>query len=232
MKALDDPTAHGAAALNALINTSFVHHIDAASLSLIMPILDRALHDPSADVKVKAAQIVGNMCSLAEQNDLSPYLSDMIEQLKVLLMDPIPMTRATAARALGSLLRGMADNSSKLVRELTVWLLRTIKTPTLSEVERSGAAQGLAEVIAAMEALDTQPNSTTALESLKLEEEEENDNSDEDTEETTPSSQRITTERDDTNDKKKHSTTHSSQTNRFLSLSLSLSILSLCTDVT
>jgi hypothetical protein len=221
LKALDDPTTHSVTALDALINTSFVHHIDAASLSLIMPILDRALHDPSTDVKVKAAQIVGNMCSLAEQSDLSPYLSDMIEQLKVLLLDPIPMTRATAARALGSLLRGMADNSSKLVHELIVWFLRTIKTATLSEVERSGAAQGLAEVIAAMESLDTQPNFPAALESLNLEleiEEKEENDYDEDPEQTTPSSHLI--ERGDNSDnKKRHSkATHPSQTQTFLSL--------------
>jgi HEAT repeat protein len=169
LKALDDPSAHSAAALDALIGTSFVHHIDAPSLSLIMPILDRALHDPSTDVKVKAAQIVGNMCSLTDQNDLSPYLSGMVEHMKLLLMDHIPVTRAAAARALGSLLRGMGDKSTTFARELVVWLLRTIKTEPLSEVERNGAAQGLAEVIAALEMLDTQAAADTPHEPLTLE---------------------------------------------------------------
>jgi hypothetical protein len=171
LKALDNPTAHSAEVLDALINTSFVHHIDAPSLSLLIPILDRSLRDPSTDLKVKAAQIVGNMCSLTEQKDLSPYLNNMVEQMKVLLMDPIPTTRASAARALGSLVRGMGENSAAFARELVMWLLRTIESSSLSEVERSGAAQGLAEVIAALETLDTQPHSQTARETLDLDEE-------------------------------------------------------------
>jgi hypothetical protein len=37
LKALDDPDAFGREALEALIHTNFVHTIDPASLSLIMP---------------------------------------------------------------------------------------------------------------------------------------------------------------------------------------------------
>ncbi len=163
LKAVDDATPETMSqVLDALLRTNFVHHIDAPSLSLLMPILDRALTDRSAEVKTKAAQIVGNMCQLTEHKDLSPYLTSMVQQMKTLVMDPNPTTRSTAARALGSLLRGMRDMEStggeismhQTSNELIAHLIETIKAPNLGEVERSGAAQGIAEVIGSIEDLE------------------------------------------------------------------------------
>lgn len=57
-------------------------------------------------------------------------------------MDPIPEVRTVAARALGSLIRGMGEDN---FTDLVPWLLETLKSET-SSVERSGAAQGLSEV--------------------------------------------------------------------------------------
>lgn len=59
-----------------------------------------------------------------------------------MLVDPIPEVRTVAARALGSLIKGMGDENFK---DLVPWLLQTLKSET-SSVERSGAAQGLSEV--------------------------------------------------------------------------------------
>lgn len=57
-------------------------------------------------------------------------------------MDPIPEVRSVAARALGSLIRGMGEDNFP---DLVPWLLDTLKSDG-SNVERSGAAQGLSEV--------------------------------------------------------------------------------------
>lgn len=57
-------------------------------------------------------------------------------------MDPIPEVRSVAARALGSLIRGMGEENFP---DLVSWLLETLKSDG-SNVERSGAAQGLSEV--------------------------------------------------------------------------------------
>lgn len=163
LRAVDDAAPETMSqVLDALLRTNFVHHIDAPSLSLLMPILERALLDRSAEVKTKAAQIVGNMCQLTEHKDLSPYLGSMVQQMKTLVMDPNPTTRSTAARALGSLLRGMRDMEStggeismhQTSNELIAHLIETIKAPNLGEVERSGAAQGIAEVIGSIEDLE------------------------------------------------------------------------------
>lgn len=57
-------------------------------------------------------------------------------------MDPIPEVRSVAARALGSLIRGMGEENFP---DLVPWLFDTLKSDN-SNVERSGAAQGLSEV--------------------------------------------------------------------------------------
>ena len=57
-------------------------------------------------------------------------------------MDPIPEVRSVAARALGSLIRGMGEDNFP---DLVPWLFETLKSEN-SNVERSGAAQGLSEV--------------------------------------------------------------------------------------
>ncbi|RWW32078.1 hypothetical protein GW17_00003264 [Ensete ventricosum] len=54
--------------------------------------------------------------------------------------------RSVAARALGSLIRGMGEENFP---DLVSWLLETLKSDS-SNVERSGAAQGLSEVLAAL----------------------------------------------------------------------------------
>lgn len=148
LKAIDDPDVYGKEALDALIHTNFVHTIDAPSLSLVVPILDRALRDRSTEAKKRASQIVGNMSSLTEKKDLEPYLEKLLPQLKNVLVDPIPEVRAIAAKSLGSLVKGMGEEQFK---DLIPWLLETMKS-TAGNVERSGAAQGLSEVLAALPA--------------------------------------------------------------------------------
>ncbi|KAF9987092.1 translational activator of GCN4 [Modicella reniformis] len=70
MAALCDPNTKTHPALTALLGTSFVHYIDAPSLALVMPILERGLRERATDIKKKASRIVGNMASLTDQKDL------------------------------------------------------------------------------------------------------------------------------------------------------------------
>jgi hypothetical protein len=67
------------------------------------------MRDRSTDTKKKATQIVGNMSSLSEHKDLEPYVESLISDLKLTVVDPIPEVRATAAKAFGSLVKGLGE---------------------------------------------------------------------------------------------------------------------------
>ncbi|ELU10403.1 hypothetical protein CAPTEDRAFT_97964, partial [Capitella teleta] len=144
--ALQDPTKKTTLALQNLLETKFVHFIDAPSLALIMPVVQRAFQDRSTETRKMAAQIIGNMYSLTDQKDLAPYLPSVIPGLKMSLLDPVPEVRSVSARALGAMVKGMGESGFE---ELVPWLMTTL-THENSSVDRSGAAQGLSEVIGSL----------------------------------------------------------------------------------
>lgn len=65
------------------LQTTFINTIDAPSLALLVPIVHRGLRERSAETKKKAAQIVGNMCSLVtEPKDMIPYIGLLLPEVK------------------------------------------------------------------------------------------------------------------------------------------------------
>lgn len=95
----------------------------------------------------QAAKIVGNMSSLInEAKDMMPYVPLLLPELKRVLIDPSPEVRATAARAMGALVGGMGE---ECFPELIPWMLEMLRADT-TNVERAGAALGLAEVLAVL----------------------------------------------------------------------------------
>ncbi|XP_067680434.1 stalled ribosome sensor GCN1-like [Haliotis asinina] len=144
--ALQDPTKKTTPSLHILLNTKFVHFVDAPSLALIMPVIQRAFQDRTTDTRKMAAQIMGNMYSLTDQKDLSPYLQSVIPGLKQCLLDPVPEVRSVSARALGAMVKGMGET---IFEELLPWLMENLVSEQ-SSVDRSGAAQGLSEAIGGM----------------------------------------------------------------------------------
>jgi hypothetical protein len=146
LNALVDP-AHGTlTALETMIHTEFLHSMDAPSLALVCPILHRGLRDRAALTKRYAALIAGNICTMiAEARDFYPYQDMLLTDIQYVLLDPIPDVRSTAAKAIGSLTRGLGEDKMPDLRQ---WLLDTL-CGDLGSVERSGAAQGLAELIMA-----------------------------------------------------------------------------------
>nr|CAH8848894.1 unnamed protein product [Trichobilharzia regenti] len=143
---LQQPLLDKTPCLAALRDTCFVHVLDAPSLALILPVIQRAFSDRSTETRKMAAQIFGNLHSLARKEELTPYVGTILPSLKTCLLDAVPGVRSAAAAALGAVVRGMGESS---FAELLPWLMSTLTSET-SSVDRSGGAQGLAEVLGGM----------------------------------------------------------------------------------
>jgi hypothetical protein len=140
---LCDPNKNTEKSLTTLLNTSFVHYIDAPSLAMIVPILNRGLKERSTEIKKKASQIVGNMSSLTEPEDILPHLEMLMPSIKEVLVDPVPEARAVTAKSLGMLVSNLGETKfPTLIPEL----LDTLKRDCVG-VDRYGAAQGLSEIL-------------------------------------------------------------------------------------
>lgn len=146
IKAIGDPTKYTEDALDALIGTQFVHYIDGPSLALIIHVIHRGMHERSANTKRKACKIVGNMAILVDIKDLIPYLQQLVDEVEIAMVDPVPNTRATAARALGALVERLGEEQFPT---LIPRLLDTLSDDSKSG-DRLGSAQALAEVISGL----------------------------------------------------------------------------------
>lgn len=145
LKALSDPTKYTEDALDGLIKVSFVHYIDAPSLALVVRILERGLADRSS-TKRKAAQIIGSLAHLTERRDLITHLPVLVSGLRLAAVDPVPSTRATASKALGSLVEKLGEDA---LPDLIPSLMASLRTDT-GAGDRLGSAQALSEVLAGL----------------------------------------------------------------------------------
>lgn len=145
LKALSDPTKYTDEALDSLIKVQFVHYLDAPSLALVTRILQRGLGDRS-NTKRKAAQVIGSLAHLTEKKDITVHLPILVAGLKVAAVDPVPTTRATASRALGSLVEKLGEEA---LPDLIPGLMQTLKSDT-GAGDRLGSAQALSEVLAGL----------------------------------------------------------------------------------
>ena len=145
LKALSDPTKYTDQALDSLIKVSFVHYLDSPSLALIVRILHRGLDDRSS-TKRKSSQIIGSLAHLTERKDVTPHLPILVAGLKIAIVDPVPATRATASKALGSLVEKLGEDA---LPDLIPSLMSTLKSDT-GAGDRLGSAQALSEVLAGL----------------------------------------------------------------------------------
>lgn len=145
LKALSDPTKYTDDALDSLIKVQFVHYLDAPSLALVTRILQRGLGDRS-NTKRKAAQVIGSLAHLTEKKDIVMHLPVLVSGLKIAAVDPVPTTRATASRALGSLVEKLGEDA---LPDLIPGLMQTLKSDT-GAGDRLGSAQALSEVLAGL----------------------------------------------------------------------------------
>ena len=68
------------------------------------------------------------MAILVDSKDLRPYLNELVGELEIAMVDPVPATRSTAARALGSLVEKLGEDSFPgLIGKLVATLRMTPK---------------------------------------------------------------------------------------------------------
>lgn len=162
LKALSDPTKYTDEALDSLIKVSFVHYLDAPSLALVTRILQRGLSDRS-NTKRKAAQVIGSLAHLTEKKDIVAHLPVLVSGLKVAAVDPVPTTRATASRALGSLVEKLGEDA---LPDLIPGLMQTLKSDT-GAGDRLGSAQALSEVLAGLGTARLEETLPTVLQNVE-----------------------------------------------------------------
>ncbi|KAI5776643.1 armadillo-type protein [Geopyxis carbonaria] len=145
LKALSDPTKYTDDALDALMKISFVHYLDSPSLALVVRVLERGLGDRSV-TKRKAAQIIGSLAHLTDRKDLMVHIHILVKGLKEAIVDPVPATRATASKSLGSLVEKLGEDS---LPDIIPGLMSTLKSDT-GAGDRLGSAQALSEVLSGL----------------------------------------------------------------------------------
>lgn len=85
LAAIADPSKATRKTLDTLLDTVFINTVDAASLALIVPVVNRGLRDRLGDTKKKAARIVGNMCALINEPKVRTH-----PPLRTLIIDGLP----------------------------------------------------------------------------------------------------------------------------------------------
>jgi len=134
-----------------LANTTFMNTMDSCSFALLFPIVSRAMRESSHEAKTKGVVIVGASVSLiSDPRYLLPYIEELMPLLRECLMHPTDAIQKAAAQTLGSLSKGLP---ALCAEDIYPYLMDKLEAhgddADVSEVDRRGAAHGLAEVLLA-----------------------------------------------------------------------------------
>jgi len=137
--------------LHRMANTTFLNTVDSCAFALLFPTVSRAMREQAHDAKMKGVQIVGASVHLiADPVLLQPYLQELMPLLEECLLHPTVGVQHEAAKSYGSLAFGLPEICDK---NMMPFLLKKLQSQEqnedVSEVERRGAARGLAEVLLA-----------------------------------------------------------------------------------
>ena len=144
IKAIQNPFESSKNALEMLMETEFYHYLDPPSLALIIPILDYNLKSQNDECKRTSAHVLGSIQVLIQdQNDLIQYMDIIVPDLKLALFDNNPECRNEISKAIGALTKSLGV---KYVIEMMKYLENYLEKE-VDMVQRSGAAQGYAEII-------------------------------------------------------------------------------------
>ena len=148
IKAIQNPFDSSKNALEMMMETEFYHYLDPPSLALIIPILDYNLKTQNDELKRMSAHILGSIQYLIQdQNDLIQYMDIIVPDLKIAIFDSDPNCRNEISKAVGALTKSLGP---RYLTEMMKWLEGFLENES-DTVQRSGAAQGYAEIIVSFE---------------------------------------------------------------------------------
>lgn len=103
-------------ALDRLMGTTFVSQVDRSTLSIIAPLLNRALRDRDVQMKRKACVVVDNMCKLVcDSKDVEPFIEKLLPELKRVSEEvPIPEIREYGSKAMKTLIKAIHEGGGKV----------------------------------------------------------------------------------------------------------------------
>lgn len=135
--------------MHRLANTTFMNSMDSCSFGLLFPIVSRSMRESSHEAKTKGVAIVGASVNLiADPEFLEPYVAELLPLLKECLLHPTDAIQRAAAQSFGSLAVGLPLLCSD---DTYPWIMEKLQSQhddaDVSEVDRRGAAHGLAEVL-------------------------------------------------------------------------------------
>lgn len=144
---------HCAACLNALMQTTFLHVLDAPALAMLIPIIRKGLRSRIVEEKVMSLKITGSLAHLVENvASFLPYSKTLLTHVKNLLVESTPEVRWEAGRCMGNMYEGC--NGEEHFPDLRDWLFGMLEAET--QVQRVGAALGLAQILRVLGAERTQ----------------------------------------------------------------------------
>mmetsp|Transcript_20339 Transcript_20339/g.50855 ORF Transcript_20339/g.50855 Transcript_20339/m.50855 type:complete len:657 (+) Transcript_20339:40-2010(+) len=180
LDALISPMDKTVSCVDQLMDVTFINAVDGPCLSLMVPVLSRALKERRMENRRKASLVVGNMCGLVTDGAaLVRYAPALVPELLLCVKDSNPEMRQYGASALAALLKGMASaHLSARFDELESNLeqLQKDMVSESDEVKKKGE-RGIQELVDIAMGQATKTNHSEAdieadMQKMKLEDEE------------------------------------------------------------
>jgi len=109
--AIINPSEHNTPCVEKLMDVTFMNPIDRPCLSIMIPVLKRAMQEKRVEHKRRALLVVGNVCGLViNSKELIAYSDQVLPELDSCVRDSNPEMRGYGATAMTAFLRGMAPD--------------------------------------------------------------------------------------------------------------------------
>jgi len=125
VSAIIDPIEQTNPCVEKLMDVTFMNPIDRPCLSLLVPVLKKAMQEKRVEYKRRALLVVGNICGLViNSKELIAYSTHVLPDLDLCVRDSNPEMRGYGATAMAAFLRGVSLEDCSLCRRPDVLCMR------------------------------------------------------------------------------------------------------------